>query len=719
MKKTYYYWIAGAIVVVAIAAGLFLSKNKNLMGTQTEPAITEEIAQPEIVLRELQPQKADEEKFFESVRQLTGGAFDSLSNEQKLDALLQLADDGEATNRLLAVQKLGEIETSDNRRVDKLIAKLKDENSWVIEEAVLALMKLRPPEAAAPLRQLLAELRQQPPSEYAPFADMAMVAIHGRMQANDGKNEFNFQLASFAKSENSGIVELNDREKIALFIPPEFEWCIHLPNFITNWEKLQNSEFAKQLVQLQAWQDLKAAAPFNRFFKLQEKLNAELGSLGGNMNYLIDPLGEEVYLVAYPADDGDKLLMVTPANFKAKAVNATLKALGKVRSGEVTIEKRTYRGESLFHVALNNNKASLFHYAVVDGYLVVTEDDQILVRAIASYKDKEENSLAYQVAFRQSLQQIDNPSFLLAHIDPRKFFAISQGQQVSEALAVTVEKALREIAGESAASSPNSFAAASPAAATPAVETQTLQFIPANAIFCYATTAINPQVFWRYVTTKRAEKEAIKNFETRSNLNLERDLVSKLDNQLLYFFAGIDTTGPRFFWRQLLGVRLREQKGVERYGKRLLAYLYSPQDEIQTEEYSGARLYYVKSPTTFEPNFAVVDGYLLIAFDRATIKAAIDAGQKRGDSIERNSGFAVARNRLDAIENSLAYFNAENFLDNYQSYLTAYDRVTNLFDERDLQARVEPLFALVKSTVQVGAGKFSAAGNGEMILGTR
>jgi hypothetical protein len=67
----------------------------------------------------------------------------------------------------------------------------------------------------------------------------------------------------------------------------------------------------------------------------------------------------------------------------------------------------------------------------------------------------------------------------------------------------------------------------------------------------------------------------------------------------------------------------------------------------------------------------------------------------------------------------LAYFNAENFLDNYRSYLLAYDRVTNLFDQSDLQTRIDPLFALVKSTAQIGGGKFSAEGNGEMVIGMK
>ena len=717
MKKTY-YWIAGAIVIIAVTVGLFLWKGRSLTATQAAGTSAEEIAEPKIVLRELQAQKADEEKFFEAVRQVSGAGFDSLSNEQKLSALLRLADDGEATNRLLAVQKLSEIETVDNSRVQKLIARLQDENPWVVEEAVLALAKLHASEAAAPLRQLLAELRKQPAVEYVPFANTALMAVHGRVQTNEGKNEFGFRLTSFAKSESNQPGELNDREKMALFILPEFEWCVTLPNFKTNWEKLQSSEFAKQLLQLQAWEDFKAAAPFSRFFALQEKLDKELGPLGGKMNYLIDPLGDEVAIATYPTDEGDNLLLVTPANLKAQALNATMKALGKVRSGDVTIEKQAYRGENIFHVYLNNKKASLFRYAVVENYLVIADDEQVLVRAIASYKNSEESSLAYQPAFRQALQQTGDTSFLLAYINPEKLLALSQSPQVSETLVATVEKALRDITGETFIVAPDSVdrrGRLSYDAA--AVDEQTLRFIPANAILCYATTAINPPLFWSYVTTKRAEKEAIKGFETRSNLNLGRDLISKIDNRLLYFFAGIDTTGPRFFRRQLIGVHLREAQGVEKYCTKLLKYLYSPKEEIQVEDYSGAKIHYVKSPTTFEPNFAIVDGYLLMAFDRATLRAAIDASQ--GSTIASNAEFVAARSRIETPENSVAYFNAEEFLNNYQAYLASYDRVTNLFDGNDLQTRIEPLFALVRANVQVGAGKVSAEGNGEMVLGMK
>ena len=717
MKKTRYYWIVAAVVIIAIAAGLFFWKGKNLATKPAEETVVEETAGQKVVLRELQPQKADEENFFEAVRQLAGASFDSLPDAQKLRALVQLADDSAATNRLLAVQKLGEIETTDNSRVDKLIAKLKDENPWVVEEATLALMKLHAIEAAPPLRQLLAALQKQPGTEYVPFANTAMISVHGRVQTSEEKNDFDFQLVSFAKSASVPPAEFNDREKMALFILPEFEWCLTLPNFKTNWEKLQNSEFAKQLVQLQAWQDFKAAAPFNRFFTLQEKLNSELGAFGGNLN-LIETLGDEVYLANYPAEAGDHLLLATPANLKAQAVNTTLKALGKVRSGDVTIEKQTYRGESVFHVYLNNRRVSLFLYVVVDGYLVVANDERILVRALASYKDRAESSLAFQPAFRQSQRQTDNTSFSFAYIAPQRFFDIIKGRQVSETLAATVEKALREITGEPISLPADSLSMPSaPASATATVDEQTLRFIPASAIFCYATTAINPQPFWHYVTTQRAEKEAIKNFETRSNLNLERDLIGKMDNRMLYFFAGIDTTGPRFFWRQLLGMHLREPQGVEKYCTKLLTYLYSPKEEIQLEDYSGSKIHYVKSPTTFEPNFAIVDGYLLMAFDRATLRAAIDAGQS--GAIASNAEFAAARGRIQTPENSSLYFNAESFLNNYQVYLAAYDRVTNLFDQNDLQTRINPLFALIKSTVQAGAGKVSAAGNGQMVFGMK
>ncbi|MDZ7288965.1 MAG: DUF3352 domain-containing protein [candidate division KSB1 bacterium] len=718
MKKQYYYWIAvAAVVILGVAVGLFLWKGKPLPGTKAEAPVAEKAKEPEIVLRDLQPVKADEEKFFEAVRRLAGAAFDSLSNEQKLEALLQLADDAEATNRLLAMQKLGEMETADHRRTEKLIAKLQDENSWVVEEAVLALTRLRPLEAVEPLRQLYTELQKQPQAEYVPFANTALMAVHGQFNAASEKTDFSFQITSFARSGNGQMGTLNDREKIALFILPDFEMCWSWPNFQDNWERLQKSEFAKQLVQLQAWQDFKAAAPFNRFFKLQEKLNTDLGALGGKINALTDPLGDEVYVATYPAAEGNNYLLVTPANLKAQAINTTLKALGKVRSGEMTIEKQEYRGQSLFQISVDN-KASLLHYAVVENYLVIADDRQLLVRAIASYLDKDESSLAFQPALRQSRQQVGKESFLLACIDPEKFFNIKKGQQISTTLTATVESALREITGEAVSISPDSSRAVAVAAA-PVVDEQTLRFIPANAIFSYATTAINPQQFWHYVTTMRAGKEAIKTFETRSNLNLGRDLISKMDNQLLYFFAGIDTTGPRFFWRQLFGVRLRDTKGVEQYGKRLLTYLYSPKEDIQIEEYNGARIHYVKSPTTFEPNFAIVEGYLLMAFDRPTLRAAVDAGQKRIDSIEQNAGFQAVRSRLNVEENALAYFNAENFLDNYRSYLLAYDRVTNLFDQSDLQMRIDPLFALVKSSVNIGAGKFSAAGNGEMVFGMK
>ncbi|MDZ7309551.1 MAG: DUF3352 domain-containing protein [candidate division KSB1 bacterium] len=715
MKKQYYYWIAvAAVVILGVAVGLFLWKGKPLPGTKAEAPVAEKAKEPEIVLRDLQPVKADEEKFFEAVRRLAGAAFDSLSNEQKLEALLQLADDAEATNRLLAMQKLGEMETADHRRTEKLIAKLQDENSWVVEEAVLALTRLRPLEAVEPLRQLYTELQKQPQAEYVPFANTALMAVHGQFNAASEKTDFSFQITSFARSGNGQMGTLNDREKIALFILPDFEMCWSWPNFQDNWERLQKSEFAKQLVQLQAWQDFKAAEPFSHVFQLGEQLDQQLGMLGGKFNYFIDPLGEEVCLASYPAGNDNRWLLVTPANLKAQTVTRVLAALGTFESRELSVSSQTYRQHTLFTVA-SQRRGALFYYTLVEDFLMVATDRELLVRAIASFLDAEESSLAFQPAFRAAEPQIGPASCLLVFLDPDKYFGLTAGGRSAASLAEMVARALEQITGEAPAGSSDSLPAPVPAIPTPALAEETLRFIPGDAIFCCATSAIFPEKFWHYVTTMRAEREAIRGFETRSNLNLGRDLIGKLDPQVLYFFAGIDTSGPRYFWRQLAGVRLRQTQGVEACVKKLLVYFYSPTDGLLMEEYQGVRLHYIKSPTTFEPNFAISGDYLLFAFDRPTLRAAIDASRNRTPAITQNAGFAAARQRLQAAEHTLAYFNATAFCQNYRDYLAAYDRQTHLFDQADLHSRIDPLFDLIKASAPQAASKFSAAGNGELV----
>lgn len=715
MKKQHYYLLAAGLFVAAIAAGVFFWKNRQAGGEKAETPVVQEVMAPQIVLRELQKPKADEEKFFEAVRRQAGTTYDSLSRDQKLASLLKLADDEETTNRLLATRMLGDFETAQASREQKLVAKLKDESSWVVEEAVLALMKLRSPAAAAPLRELYFSLQTQQRVEYVPFRDTAYLTAHGRVAPANAGTEFNLQFTPYPKSGQTPLVNLNGREKLALFVPAEFEMCLFAPNFKTHWETLQNSAFVKQLLTLQAWQDFKAAEPYQQVFALWEQLDKQLGLLGGNFNYFIDPLGDEVCVASYPMQKEDRFLLVTPANLKAKAVTNVLAALGKFESGDLTVTKQIYRKQTMFDIS-SQRRGSMFRYAVVDGFLVLSNNQQLLARAISSYLDSDENSLAYQPALQQSLPQVEPASFLLAYVDPEKYFDITRNEHDAASLAGTVANALQEITGETITVSQEASPDSLPAPAIPPVEDQTLRFIPADAVFCYATTAIEPAKFWQYVTTMRAEREAIKGFETRSNLNLERDLVRKLDRQMLYFFAGIDTTGPRFFWRQLAGVRLREPAGMEAYVKRLMTYFYSPKEEMQVEEYNGGRIHYIKSPTSFEPNFAIVDGYLLTAFDRATLRAAIDAGRQRAEAIAQNPRFEALRTRLSTAENAVAYFNAESFFENYRSYLMAYDRQTHLFDEADLQLRIDPLFALFKATAQTGAGKFSAKGNGEMVL---
>lgn len=717
MKKQQAYWLAAAVLAVLVLAGgwYFLRSEP---GEAVSPAGPEaqEVMAPRVSLRELQKPKADEEKFLEAVRRATGMAFDSLAPPQQLAVLLQLADDNETTNRLLAVRRLGEVQTSNPARDQKLIAKLQDESAWVVEEAVLALVTVRPAAAAEPLRRLWSDLQARQQTEYVPLRETGLLVAHGRVHsAGAGRGtEFAFQLTSHAKAAPLQPAAANEREKLARFVPAGFDLCLFLPHFKQHWEKLQNSSFVQQLTGLQAWQDFKAAEPFTHVFQLGEQLDQQLGMLGGQFNYFIDPLGEEVCLASYPAGEDNRWLLVTPANLKAQTVTRVLAALGTFESRDLRVSKQTYRQHTLFNVA-SQRRGPLFRYALVDGFLVVATDQELLVRAIASFLDGEESSLAFQPAWQAAVPQIGDASCLLAFLDPEKYFDLVPGERSAGSLAEIVARALEQITGAAPVRLPDSVSAAAPALPTPPLAEETLGFIPADAIFCYATSAIPPEKFWHYVTSIRAERSAIRGFETRSNLNLGRDLISKLDSQMLYFFAGIDTSGPRYFWRQLAGVRLRQSQGMEAYVKKLLVYFYSPQDGLHTEEYRGVRLHYIKSPTSFEPNFAISGDYLLLAFDRPTLRAAIDASQNRAAAMTQNGGFAAARQRLQAAEHVLAYFNAAAFCQSYRDYLAAYDRQTHLFDQADLQSRIDPLFDLLKARAPEGAGKFSAEGIGELV----
>ncbi|MDZ7268082.1 MAG: DUF3352 domain-containing protein [candidate division KSB1 bacterium] len=717
MKKQQVLWLAVAVLaVLAVAVGWYLLRSKAGEAVTTALPEAQEVRAPQIVLRELQQPKADEEKFLEAVRRETGAAYDSLTPAQQLAVLLRLADDQETTNRLLAVRRLGEWQTPNPERDQKLVARLQDESMWVVEEAVLALLNVRPPAAVEPLRRLWSDLQARRQAEYVPLRETGLLLAHGRIHssgANSG-TELLFELTAHPKHAPVQSSVAGRREKLARGVPGGFDLCLFAPHFKENWEKLQNSRFVQQLTALQAWQDFKAAEPFSHVFQLGEQLDQQLGMLGGKFNYFIDPLGEEVCLASYPAGNDNRWLLVTPANLKAQTVTRVLAALGTFESRELSVSSQTYRQHTLFTVA-SQRRGALFYYTLVEDFLMVATDRELLVRAIASFLDAEESSLAFQPAFRAAEPQIGPASCLLVFLDPDKYFGLTAGGRSAASLAEMVARALEQITGEAPAGSSDSLPAPVPAIPTPALAEETLRFIPGDAIFCCATSAIFPEKFWHYVTTMRAEREAIRGFETRSNLNLGRDLIGKLDPQVLYFFAGIDTSGPRYFWRQLAGVRLRQTQGVEACVKKLLVYFYSPTDGLLMEEYQGVRLHYIKSPTTFEPNFAISGDYLLFAFDRPTLRAAIDASRNRTPAITQNAGFAAARQRLQAAEHTLAYFNATAFCQNYRDYLAAYDRQTHLFDQADLHSRIDPLFDLIKASAPQAASKFSAAGNGELV----
>jgi len=721
MKKRYYYWMAAALVVIVIVALLVWYGLPGLR-PQAERVIEEKKPAAKMGLRELKEEKDEEERFSESVRRLTGTEFDSLSADEQFSVLLQLADDPEALIRLLSVRRLAAIETADTARVVKLIEKLEDENLWVVEEAVRSLTKLGAASAIVPLRQLLARLQQQAKIEYVPFQNTEMIGVYGRMApANDGAAapeetpiDFTFELTSYPKITSRQAIRISEQDKIARFIPSHFELCVAAPSFKTYWQQLKSSSFAQKLVRLQAWADFKAAVPFNKYFELQENLEANLSPFGGG---LVELLGDEVYVALYPADNRDHVLLVTPVNLKTKTVSTFLGAIENIEAGNVIIQKMRYRNQQVFHVSQKSG-ASLFHYSVVDDYLIVSSDQQLLVQAMRFYLDSDENSLAGLQSSWQLPSRRDDSTFLIVYVDPEKFFDLRKKLQLADDLEAEVRAALLQLGGElprrPLESPPDSTGVL--VAEQPALDSRALQFIPAEAIFCYATATIDPLAFWRYIATMRAQREAIMQFETRSNLNFERDLVERMDNQLVYFYAGIDTTGPRFFGRHFLAVRLHQPQGIEQYGRRLMRFLYSPADSVQVEEYEGEQIFYVQGPTTFQPNFAIVDDYLLMSLDLATLRAAIDAYRRRADSVAQNPRFVETLNRLDTPEQSVVYFDLDGFWDNYRSYLLRYDRQTNLFDETDLQTRIEPLFALFKATLNVGAGKFTAAGNGEILL---
>jgi len=172
-------------------------------------------------------------------------------------------------------------------------------------------------------------------------------------------------------------------------------------------------------------------------------------------------------------------------------------------------------------------------------------------------------------------------------------------------------------------------------------------------------------------------KEIITSIETSLEINIEKDVISWIGNEIGFVLSGIDVTSMPFPFPKLAVIaKVTDKNKPEALFKKIidLANANMPEEsgfklEVTKSLHKGAQISTIEIPipmmgAVLKPGYAIANDFLFVALDTSLIKSMIEA-KADNKSILTNKNFIAAN--IPALTNSAGFINVE------QGLLTAKD----------------------------------------------
>lgn len=685
-RKNIYYIIAG--VVILIAAGIFY-----LLYDRDENKISPLVSIPSY-----------NDRLMEEIKRRTEKSFESLSDQEKISVLRDIAMVGMETHRTAAIRLL--MDFAGDPVVDQTFLRLlSDSTASVIEEAIYGIEKKKIHSCDQALSELIQRLYQRADASM-PTTDIQYLTIIGKSEGGD--------IIFNAREYQERLAPLNDAKvsEINLFLPQGAYYYCSFPNFDNNWRSFRSSQFVKAFIEQPAYQDLQSLSFTEDFFRFKNIVDQKLGGLG---KYFTPEklFRDDLKYAVYP----EGKLIVTFAGKNLEIATSMLKVFHSLGKDSYTFSQTEYHGAKVVHISYARGKRSI-SYAHAGDYFILSTSPSLLDRSLRTFYTERENSITTLPSFQQSYKAIDltgEKNFLYMFFEPHSIIRMKGDNKRSKYLLKIALDGLSSLRGTNVTLEQ----IVGKEKRNDIRSTHLLRSIPKDIIAFDVIEKLQVEKIWKYITQVRMiSPDALDSLQIGAHVIIEKEIIPFVNEGGFISYSGIrygaDYESNISAMQFVLGFSSPNVQNLSVSLSNLFQYLF--RYPLSKEEYSGAAIYSIRKPeysaepesedetqTTqnvpvkerpISPSFSVLDNILLIGMNPSVIKAHIDAYKGKSES-----QFSDGTMR-ELIEQKII-IRSGPFLKNFFSFLRRYARRTTRFTEIEIEERIKPLITLLETNQSI------------------
>lgn len=196
-----------------------------------------------------------------------------------------------------------------------------------------------------------------------------------------------------------------------------------------------------------------------------------------------------------------------------------------------------------------------------------------------------------------------------------------------------------------------------------------LNFIPKD-IIAYQWMCFDPKISWDSLTQQMKQApaaqnspkisagEIIKGIETGLGVDLEKDLIPALGNEVGGFLYNIDLGGPIPIPQLAIFVKINNKTVVENI---INNFIEKNNFQMRSEDYKNKNIKYILSPfgTSLQPAYCIFDNYLLISVNNKLLEGCIDAYGDKNKSLSADADFQAVNFGLADKSNSTFFIKTD------------------------------------------------------------
>jgi len=482
-------------------------------------------------------------------------------------------------------------------------------------------------------------------------------------------NNLNIKISEFIPKQldfnNKSVYEIN------LLVPDGFNYFFSFPNFDDNWEKFSDSKIIKKFVKLEAYEDFKKLDLTKDYYNFKKIVddNANIFSDKFNISKLFrDDLKFAIY------EDG--FLIVT---FKGKNIillNTLFEILKKKNVKGYTINEDYFNNIKIN--ILKKTSAKSFYFSEISDYFIISNSLELIKKSIESFTIDNKRSITFNPLFQKLYEQVDltgKKNFLFGYFDNHKSkfhkgFILKSILDVAEALRLDDNE--YEKLKKSFYSKNDKFIELS-------------RFITSETPVFYISNNFD---FKKNIINASSDKKYFEELSKKTNLDIEKELLPKIDNNLLLLFNGIDY--PKDSYDNLAISKIAAFFTINR-NDNVENILYSLFSELtkqnpKIEYYYNTKIFNYGEQKKY--SLCIFKNFIIISNNSNFLKLCLE----KYDKNELNSDVK----KIKDYNFSFLKISINEFINEYLKYLSKYSSSSSLFGDFEVENKIKPLFEIMK-----------------------